>query len=103
MDDAVASVSLRAFVLAVSTENFCQLTKANIHVIAAAGNMDKDAANYSPARAPSAITVGASTISDARWRRSNYGSVVDLFAPGSHIVCTDNTSTTVCQSVLLTV
>ncbi|KAG6915776.1 hypothetical protein DXG01_009858 [Tephrocybe rancida] len=52
----------------------------------AAGNDNIDAVNVSPARAPSAITVGASNIADARASFSNYGAIVDIFAPGENIV-----------------
>lgn len=38
-----------------------------------------DAGNYSPSREPTAITVGASTIADARAYFSNYGAVVDVW------------------------
>jgi subtilisin family serine protease len=49
----------------------------------------------SPARAPAAITVGASTRSDSRdTSYSNFGSCVDLFAPGSSILSSYRTSDT---------
>lgn len=51
----------------------------------AAGNSNQDASRYSPARVVEAITVGSTTSSDARASDSNYGSVLDLFAPGSSI------------------
>lgn len=51
----------------------------------AAGNSNKNACNYSPARVAEAITVGATTSSDSRASYSNYGSCLDLFAPGSSI------------------
>ncbi|CAO3694961.1 unnamed protein product [Rhizopus stolonifer] len=51
----------------------------------AAGNDNKDACNYSPARAEKAVTVGASTIFDERAYFSNYGKCVDVFAPGLDI------------------
>ena len=44
-----------------------------------------NAGGSSPARVLSAITVGSSTISDTRSSFSNYGSVVDVFAPGERI------------------
>ena len=50
-----------------------------------AGNSARDACSYSPASAPSALTVGATTASDARATYSNIGTCVDLFAPGSGI------------------
>lgn len=51
----------------------------------AAGNENQNACNTSPARTVEAITVGAMTSSDVRSSFSNYGSCVDLFAPGSGI------------------
>lgn len=62
------------------------LTNAGIHVAVAAGNSNVNAANTSPARAPSAVTVGASTIGDAKASFSNFGAVVDIFAPGQSII-----------------
>ncbi|KAG9227904.1 hypothetical protein CCMSSC00406_0009738 [Pleurotus cornucopiae] len=62
------------------------LTAGGVHVVIAAGNSNTDAANTSPARAPSAITVGASNIADARASFSNYGAVVDVFAPGQDVI-----------------
>jgi subtilisin family serine protease len=52
-----------------------------VHVIAA-GNSNVDASNTSPARVSEAITVGATDRYDARASFSNYGPVLDLFAPG---------------------
>lgn len=60
----------------------------------AAGNNNANACNYTPARTPAAITVGSSTSTDARSSFSNYGSCVDLFAPGSSITSTYHTSAT---------
>lgn len=54
----------------------------------AAGNSNKNACNYSPARVGEAMTIGATTSSDARASYSNYGSCVDWFAPGSSITST---------------
>nr|WP_205328329.1 S8 family peptidase [Glycomyces sp. YM15] len=51
----------------------------------AAGNSDADACGYSPARVGPALTVAASDVNDARWSSSNYGSCVDLFAPGVNV------------------
>ncbi|OGO29519.1 MAG: hypothetical protein A2Z16_12425, partial [Chloroflexi bacterium RBG_16_54_18] len=49
----------------------------------AAGNNNRDACKFSPARVPAAITVGATTNTDTRASYSNYGKCLDLFAPGS--------------------
>lgn len=56
--------------------------KAGVLVVVAAGNENQDACNVSPASAPSAVTVGASNKADVRAGFSNYGSCVDIFAPG---------------------
>lgn len=58
---------------------------AGVVIAAAAGNNNADACTRSPASAPEALTVGATTSSDSRSSFSNYGSCVDLFAPGSSI------------------
>lgn len=57
-----------------------------VTVVVAAGNNNANAANYSPASEPLAITVGAIDINDNRASFSNYGSVVDIFAPGVNIL-----------------
>ena len=54
----------------------------NITVVVAAGNSNTDAANFSPASCAGVITVGATDKIDHRASYSNYGSVVDLAAPG---------------------
>ncbi|MEV0648504.1 S8 family peptidase [Phytomonospora sp. NPDC050363] len=51
----------------------------------AAGNDNANACNYSPARVANAITVGSTTNTDARSSFSNFGTCVDIFAPGSSI------------------
>jgi len=56
-----------------------------VPVVVAAMNNSASACNYSPARAPAAITVAATTSSDARATYSNYGTCVDFFAPGHSI------------------
>jgi subtilisin family serine protease len=62
--------------------------------VAAAGNSGANACNYSPARIAEAITVGASTSSDARASFSNYGSCLDIFAPGSSILSAGHNTNT---------
>ncbi len=58
---------------------------AGVVYAVSAGNSNSNACNYSPASASSALTVGSTTSSDARSYFSNYGSCVDIFAPGSGI------------------
>lgn len=66
-----------------------------ITVVAAAGNSNVDACNVSPAsNVNSALTVGATTTTDARASYSNFGSCLDLFAPGSAITSAWHTSNT---------
>ena len=55
-------------------------------VVVAAGNSESDACGYSPAREPTAITVGAFNINDFSLSYSNYGPCVDIFAPGVNIL-----------------
>ncbi|KAG8785781.1 subtilisin-like serine protease [Ceratobasidium sp. 428] len=69
------------------------------HVVVAAGNDNSDARNYSPARTPGAITVGATNIIDRPWIwtpsvGSNWGPLVDIYAPGEDITSTWIGSTT---------
>lgn len=60
-------------------------TAAGLVVVAAAGNSGADACNFSPARAPSALTIGATEKNDAQASYSNFGGCVDMYAPGSGI------------------
>ncbi len=54
-------------------------------MVVAAGNSNTDACSSSPARVSKAITVAATDNTDTRASYSNYGSCVDIFAPGSQI------------------
>lgn len=65
----------------------------------AAGNSNRDACKFSPARVPEAITVGATTNTDARASYSNYGACLDLFAPGSSITSAWYTSNTATNTI----
>jgi subtilisin family serine protease len=65
-----------------------------VTVVVAAGNSNVDACTASPAREPSAITVGATASSDSRAYYSNIGSCLDLFAPGTGITSASNADTT---------
>ena len=62
-----------------------ELKAAGITYAIAAGNDNQNACNYSPARTAAALTVGATTNTDARASYSNYGTCLDIFAPGSSI------------------
>ncbi|MFD7134464.1 S8 family peptidase [Streptomyces sp. NPDC059894] len=65
----------------------------------AAGNSSANASSYSPARVAAAITVGATTSTDAKASYSNYGSVLDIFAPGSSITAGWYTSDTATNTI----
>ncbi|MEY5034698.1 MAG: hypothetical protein RL447_1076, partial [Bacteroidota bacterium] len=70
-----------------------------IVMVVAAGNNNANAANYSPASTLEAITVGATTSTDARASYSNFGSVLDIFAPGSSITSAWYTSSTATSTI----
>jgi subtilisin family serine protease len=59
--------------------------RAGLVVAVAAGNSAADACTVSPARVPEALTVGATTSSDVRASFSNFGTCLDVFAPGASI------------------
>ncbi|KAK1594624.1 subtilase [Colletotrichum navitas] len=72
---------------------------AGVTTVVAAGNEAQNAANVSPANAPNAITVGAITSTWAIASYSNYGTSLDVFAPGSSILSTWIGSTTATNSI----
>jgi len=82
---AVANMSLGGSYSSAVNNAVAAAVTAGISFAVAAGNDGANASNYSPASTPSAITVGSTTNTDARSSFSNYGSVVDVFAPGSNI------------------
>ena len=67
---------------------------AGIPYTIAAGNSGVNAAGTSPARVTEALTVGATGNTDAKASWSNYGSMLDLFAPGFSITSAWRTSNT---------
>ena len=64
-------------------------------LVISAGNSNTNASNASPANCAGVITVGATTRTGARASFSNYGSVVDVAAPGAGILSTLNAGSTV--------
>jgi subtilisin family serine protease len=66
------------------------MISAGVFLAVAAGNSNTDASSTSPAGEPLVCTVGATTSSDGRASFSNYGTVVDIFAPGQDVLSTWN-------------
>jgi hypothetical protein len=91
---AVANMSLGGDASQPLDDAVTNAINAGIVFAIAAGNDSSSACNYSPARTPSAITVGSTTSSDARSSFSNYGTCLDIFAPGSSITSASNSSDT---------
>ncbi len=91
---AVANMSLGGGASAALDQAVTRAVDAGIVFAVAAGNETADACGGSPARAPAAITVGSTASSDARSSFSNFGSCVDIMAPGSSIKSTSNGSNT---------
>ncbi len=96
---AVANMSLGGGASQAVDDAVARMTSAGVTVAVAAGNENQNACNVSPARAASAITTGATTNTDARSSFSNYGSCVDVFAPGSNITSSWYTSTTATNTI----
>lgn len=82
---AVANMSLGAGASSTLDSAVNNLISRGVTVVVAAGNSTASACNYSPARVSAAITVAASTSSDQLASYSNFGSCVDVIAPGSSI------------------
>ncbi|MFF3289283.1 S8 family peptidase [Streptomyces sp. NPDC003023] len=89
---AVANISISGGADPVVDRAVQRSIASGITYTVAAGNENRDAAAYSPARVPEAVTVGATTKDDARYELSNHGPAVDIFAPGDAIVSAWNSS-----------
>jgi subtilisin family serine protease len=63
------------------------------------GGRQQDACSSSPARVPSAMTIGATDKTDTKASWSNYGSCVDFFAPGVGITSSWYTSNTATNTI----
>merc|ERR1719270_2710370 len=70
-----------------------------VTVVVAAGNSNSDACNFSPAFAANAITVGSTTSTDSRSSFSNYGTCVEIWAPGSSVISASSASDTGTKSM----
>ena len=84
----VGSMSLGGSKSTAVNSAVANAVSAGLFMAVAAGNESQDAANASPASEATAFTVGASDSKDAFASFSNYGSVVDIIAPGVSILST---------------
>jgi subtilisin family serine protease len=82
---AVANLSLGGGAYQAADDAIANLVASGVTVAVAAGNSGDNACYYSPARAPSALTVGATDQYDQQTYYSNWGGCVDLYAPGDGI------------------
>ena len=92
---AVANVSLTANAISSAVDTAVNNSvNAGVFYAVAADNNNQDACFVSPARAANAYTVGATTSSDSRAFFSNFGTCLEIFAPGDSITSSWNTSDT---------
>ncbi|MCC7249837.1 MAG: S8 family peptidase [Lysobacter sp.] len=96
---AVANMSLGGDATASVDAAVDNLINRGVTVVVSAGNNSADACIKSPARARRAITVGSTDIDDNRSSFSNYGTCVDLFAPGGSITSAWYTSNTASATI----
>lgn len=96
---AVANMSLGGGKSTTVNSAVAGAVSKGVTMVVAAGNSNVSACNASPASEPTAITVGATTNTDARASYSNYGSCVDIFAPGSNITSAWHTGNTVLNTI----
>ena len=89
---AVANMSLGGTASSALNDAIQNSINAGVTYAVAAGNNAADACSYSPASAPQALTAGATSSGDAMASFSNYGTCLDLFAPGVSILSAYNPS-----------
>ncbi len=96
---AVANMSLGGGNSSALDQAVRNSINSGVTYVVAAGNSNANACSGSPNRVAEALTVGSSTSSDARSSFSNYGSCVDLFAPGSSITSAWHTSNSATNTI----
>lgn len=96
---AVANMSLGGAASTALDNAVTNAVNAGVTFVVAAGNENQNACNVSPARAAGTLTVGSTTSTDARSSFSNFGSCVDIFAPGSSIISAWYTSNTATNTI----
>lgn len=85
---SVANLSLGGSKSTALNDAVTALSKSGVFVAVAAGNENADACNTSPASAASVEATAATSSNDSRASFSNYGSCVDVYAPGVNIKST---------------
>ncbi|MFJ6079222.1 S8 family serine peptidase [Pseudarthrobacter sp. NPDC092419] len=98
-EPAVANLSLGGGTSTAVDSAVQGVINDGVTAVVAAGNSAVDACGSSPARVPAAVTVAASDSADRQASFSNYGSCVDLYAPGVAIASASYTSTTAAASM----
>ncbi|MCO4255365.1 S8 family serine peptidase [Pseudarthrobacter cellobiosi] len=96
---AVVNMSLGGAASAAVDSALQGVINDGVTAVVAAGNSAADACGSSPARLPAAVTVAASDSADRQASFSNFGSCVDLYAPGVGIVSASYTSNTATASM----
>jgi serine protease len=96
---SVANMSLGGGVSSALDNAVNSAVAQGITMVVAAGNDNADACGHSPARAANVITVGSTTSTDARSSFSNYGTCLDIYAPGSSITSTWSTSNSATNTI----
>jgi subtilisin family serine protease len=88
---AVANMSVGGGMSTALNDAVQRAINAGVTFAVAAGNNSADACSFSPSSTSAAITVAASDNSDIQASYSNYGSCVDVYAPGTNVYSTWNT------------
>ncbi|HKU72582.1 MAG TPA: S8 family serine peptidase [Pyrinomonadaceae bacterium] len=91
---AVANISLRFGATQSLDDAVRNSLNAGVTYAIAAGNDSANAASFSPQRVSEALIVGASDINNNHASFSNFGSLLDLYAPGVDVLSATNSSNT---------
>lgn len=98
-NNAVANMSLGGGLSSTLNNAVANSVAAGVTYALAAGNSTADACNSSPASTPSAITVAASSSTDGFASFSNFGTCVDIIAPGVSITSSWYTTSTATNTI----
>ena len=99
LNPAVANMSLGGGYSSALNTAVNNLASSGVFVAVAAGNENQNACNVSPASASGVYTVASSTSTDAKSNFSNWGSCVNIYAPGSSITSTWHTSNSATNTI----